>query len=293
MKKHIYLVPAFLLASAVLLRFWIAPFSEHLPAHYANEAKLIEEDKFRDSPTGEWQVSTLNAQRVDQTITNSGQTAIIEGALHVYNVSGEVNFEVTSLYGVDRRTRLNLAGYGEVDRTGQYLFSPHVKRIEYPIWDPMFVGLRQATFERMEQIEGLQVYVFSFSASGMDESAGYSYLPDVPEHYLAHTDGEGTIWVEPLSGIVVDYMDNGISYFVIPSTGARLADFNQWEERYTPETITAQIKLARAARLRILLLEVWLPAALLVAGLIWLAIGLRLPKSARLRKSEDGLSVEL
>ena len=293
MKPRLYLVPAFLLASAVLLRFWIAPFSERLPAHYTNEAKLIEEDKFRDSPTGEWQISTLNAQRVDQTLTNSGQTAIIEGALHVYHASGELNFEVTSLYGVDRRTRLNLAGYGDVNRTGQYLFPPHVQRIEYPFWDPMFIGLRQATFERNEKIDGLQVYVFSFSASGMDESAGYSYLPDVPERYLAHTDGQGTIWVEPLSGIVVDYMDNGISYFVIPSTGARLADFNQWEERYTSETRTTQIKLARAARLRILLLEFWIPAVLLVTGLIWLAIGLRLPKSARLRKSGDGLSVEL
>jgi len=232
MRKPVFIGLAFLILAA-LLRYWIAPFSERLPAHYANEVKLIEEDKFRDSPTGEWQASTLNAQRVDQTITNSGQTAIIEGALHVYHVSGEVNFEVTSLYGVDRRTRLNLAGYGDVNRTGQYLFPPHVKRIEYPIWDPMFVGLRQAAFERIEKIEGLKVYVFSFSGSGMDESAGYSYLPDVPEHYLAHTDGQGTIWVEPLSGIMVDYLDNGISYFVIPSTGARLADFNQWEERYT------------------------------------------------------------
>jgi len=291
MRKHIFIALAFLVV-ATLLRFWVAPFSERMPAHYANEAKLIEENKFRDSPTGEWQASSLIAQRVDQTITNSGQTAIIEGAIHVYHASGEVNFEVTSLYGVDRRTRLNLAGYGEVNRTGQYLFPPHVKRIEYPLWDPMFVGLRQATFERIEQIEGLQVYVFSFSGLGMDESAGYSYLPDVPEHYLAHTDGQGTIWVEPLSGIVVDYMDSGVSSFVTLSTGARLADFNQWEERYTSETRAAQIKLARAARLLILLLEFWLPAVLLVAGSIWLAIGLRLPRSARLRKSGAGLSGE-
>jgi hypothetical protein len=271
MSKHIFIALAFLLLGA-LLRYWIAPVLELLPADYANEAILIEEDKFRDSPTGEWLASTLNTQRVDQIITNSGQTAIIEGALHVYYVSGEVNFEVTSLYGIDRRTRLNLAGYGNVNRTGQYLFPPHVQPIEYPIWDPMFVGLRQATFERTEKIEGVEVYVFSFSASGMDESTGYSYLPDVPEHYLVHTDGQGTIWVEPLSGFVVDYMDSGVSYFVDPSTGTRLADFNQWKERYIPETRTTQIKLARASRLRILALEVWLPGSLLLIGLLFLGL---------------------
>ena len=274
------------LGMAALLRFWIAPLLERLPANYAAEVELSEDNQFRDSPTGEWQASTLKARRVDQIITNSGQTAIIEGALHVYYASGEVNFEVTGLYGIDRRTRQNLAGYGDVNRTGQYLFPPHVKRIDYPIWDPMFVGLRQATFERTEKIDGLQVYVFSFNATGMDESAGYSYLPDVPENYLAHTDGEGTIWVEPLSGIVVDYQDSGVSYFVIPSTSVRLADFNQWEERYTPETRTTQIKLARAARLRILLLEVYLPAASLLAGLIWL-VGVGTKHRGFLKRKSD------
>jgi hypothetical protein len=268
MSKNLFIALAFLFLAA-LLRFAIAPYFELLPTHYTNETSLAEENKFRESPTGEWQASTLNTQRVDQTITTSGQAAFIEGALHVYYPSGEVNFEVTSVYGVDRRTRLNLTGIGDVNRSGQYLFPPHVQRIEYPIWDPMFVGLRQASFERSEQIEGLQVYVFSFSASGMDETVGYSNLTDVPEHYLAHTDGNGTIWVEPVSGIVVDYMDNGVSYFVDPASGDRIADFNQWTEKFTPETKTVQINLARTARLRILALDVWLPGGLLLVGLLF------------------------
>jgi hypothetical protein len=274
MRTKIIIALAFLVLAA-LLRYWIAPLSERLPANYANETKLSDEVRFRDSPTGEWQASTQDVRRVDQTITNSGQTALIEGSVLAYDASGAVNFEATSLYGVDRRTRLNLAGYGEIDRTGQYLFPPHVQRIEYEIWDPIFIGLRQATFERVDQIEGLQVYVFSFSAFGMDESAGYSYLPDVPERYLAYTDGQGTIWVEPLSGFVVDYVDSGVSYFVDPASGERIADFNQWTENYTPETRTTQLALARTARLRILLLENWLPLALVGAGMIVSMVSLR------------------
>ena len=150
---------------------------------------------------------------------SNGNVLIIEGGLHIYFADGQVNFETTNLYGVDRRTRMNLAGYGDIARSGQYIFPTHVEQTEYQIWDPMFIGLRQATFERVERMNGLQVYVFSFSASGMDESAGYTYLPEVPELYLAHTDGQGTIWVEPLSGTVVDYMDSGVSYFVDPATG--------------------------------------------------------------------------
>ncbi len=266
----------FLLLAAIL-RLWIAPLIERLPADYANEATLSEQDQFRDSPTGGWLASTLTTRRVDQTITVSDQTSIIEGALHVYSASGVLNFETTSLYGVDQRRRLNVASLGSVDRTGQYLFPPHVLQIEYPIWDPYFIGLRQATFQRTDQIDGLQVYVFSFSGSNMDETTGYDYLADVPENYLAHTDGKGSIWVEPLSGIAVDYMDSGVSYFVDPTSGARIADFNQWTERYTPETRTAQLAMARTARLRILALEIWTPGGILALAILWLVFTLRLP----------------
>jgi hypothetical protein len=256
------------LALAGLFRYWIAPSTESLPSKYSNLTSLTEQDRFRDSPTGEWQTNTLNTQRADQTITISGETAIIEGSLHVYFASGEVNFETTGLYGVNRQTRQNMAGYGDVARSGQYFFPPHVQPVGYSVWDPFFIGLRQATFDHIENVNGMAVYVFTFSATGMNETSGYSYLADVPEHYLAHTDGQGTIWVEPLSGIVVDYMDSGISYFVDPSTHARVADFNQWDERYIPETRTAQINLARTARLRILVLEDWLPGGLIVVGLL-------------------------
>jgi hypothetical protein len=67
-------------------------------------------------------------------------------------------------------------------------------------------------------------------------------------------------------------LDSGVSYFFDPSTSTHVADFNKWNERYTPETRATQIKLARAARLRILALEVWLPAALLLVGLLFLGL---------------------
>jgi hypothetical protein len=125
---YLFIALAFLVLAA-LLRFWIAPLAELLPVRYTNEVNLSEETQFRDSPTGEWLASALNTRRVDQTISTSRGTSIIEGGVHIYSTSGAVNFESTSLYGVDRRTRLNLAGYGSVSRTGQYLFPPHVSEL--------------------------------------------------------------------------------------------------------------------------------------------------------------------
>jgi hypothetical protein len=66
----------------------------------------------------------------------------------------------------------------------------------------------------------------------------------------------------------VDYKDSGVSYFVNPTTNARVADFNQWDERYTPDTRTTQIKMASSARVRIQALEVWLPAGMVLIGVL-------------------------
>jgi hypothetical protein len=263
---------AFMLA-AVLVRFWLAPQLERLPANYASDTQYQEEDSFRASPTGAWQASILSVRRVDQAVTATDETVFVDGALHVYFATGAVNFESTGLYGVDRRTGTNVSGYGDVERSGQDLFPPHVQRGTYRLWDPMFIGPRQAAFDHADTVEGLPVDVYQFEATGLDETAGYSSLPDVPERYLAHTDGKGTLWLEPVSGIVVDYSDEGVSYFVDPVSGRQVADFNKWSQRSTPETRLAQVALARAARLRILALEDWLPGGLTLLAAVWVAVG--------------------
>ncbi|MCJ7432457.1 MAG: DUF3068 domain-containing protein [Anaerolineales bacterium] len=263
-----------LVALAGLLHFTLDTLLTPLPADYASETQYATEDEFRDSPTGEWQSSNLIIRRVDQTLSVSGGVSIIQGDLHVTSTSGEVIFESSGLYGVDRCTRQNLAGYGDIGRTGQFLFPLHLQRVTYEYWDPMFIGSRTATFDHAENLDGLEVYVFHFTGTGMDETAGYSALPDVPDRYDAHTDGQGRLWIEPVLGIVVDYEEQGISYFVDRASGERMADFHEWSDRYTPETQAAQLALARAARTKHLALELWLPGGLLLAGLFWLAVSL-------------------
>jgi hypothetical protein len=259
---------------AALLRFWIAPILEQLPANYSSETSYTNENQIRDSPTGDWIFATLIARRVDQAISANTNTLIIDGALHVYFEDGSVNFETSAIYGVDRRTRKNDPGLGDNIRNGQFLFPLHIQQSRYVYWDPIYIGPRTATFDHIEQINGLRIYVFYFTAENLDETKGFDYLPDVPERYRAITNGQGVLWIEPISGIVVDYEDQGATSFVDPGTGDPVAVFSRWDERYTPETRAAQLRLAAEARLRILLLDTWIPAVLLAAGLTWLAIGL-------------------
>ena len=120
------------------------------------------------------------------------------------------------------------------------------------------------------------MYVFLFTALAVDDTDGYGQLPGVPEKYHVYTDGIGHLWIEPNSGTVVDYEDQGVSYFIEAATGKRVADIYKWTSRYAPTSKAFKIKQAVAARRYILALELWLPIGLFLGGLLWLVAALKL-----------------
>ena len=137
-RRLILVFSLWLLAAAQ--HFWITPQLERLPADYAEEPSFAAQSRFRETPAGAWTDSSLTARRVDQTLVSSASHSIIQGDLHWTNDAGVVEYENTGVYGVDRHTRMNLPGYGDVVRTGPFLFPLHTERKNYRYWDPQFIG---------------------------------------------------------------------------------------------------------------------------------------------------------
>jgi hypothetical protein len=270
------LVAATLWLVAAVVRWWAAPAYERLPADYVAETSYSATLRSRQTPSSPVDVSESLVRRRDETLSGGEGYSVIQGDMHWLTTAGAVIFETFALYGVDRRDRRNLGGYGTEDRDGQYLFPPHTRPRSYRLWDPTYGGPSEVRFERVERFHGMEVYVFGSTVDRLDETAGYTSLPDIPERYLALTYGRGLYWVEPRSGIVVDHADSGVSYFVAPRTGRRVGKpVNQWGARYTPATIDAQLRRARTTRWHMETLEVWLPLTLSAAGLLLMAMGRR------------------
>jgi hypothetical protein len=278
MSSRQFIPSFFLLLLAILLRFQIAPWSNQLPVEYSNETRYAANVRFRETPGAVWQEFPLQARRVDQVLLVSGAVAIIQGESHWTTEDGTPTYEPVGLYGVDRRTRLNVVGYGDQNRSGQYLFPPHLEMKTYLYWDPYYLGSRTATFDHVEKIEGLTVFVFNYLGTGIDDTAGYTVLPDVPERYKAISQAEGRLWIEPVSGIVVDLEDAGVTDFVDNETGEHVADFYHWTARYTDETRSEQLVLARKTRIQTLTLDTWLPLGLTVLAAAWLPLSRPRPK---------------
>jgi Porin PorA len=267
--RWFWLGAAALWLMAALLRWWIAPAFELLPADYVAETSYTAKLWSRQTVLSGEEESDSIVRRRDQTLTSREGHSIIQGDAHWLTTAGVVIFETLNLYGVDRYNRQNLAGYGNENRSGQYLFPPHVEKTQYDLWDPDYAGPRVVIFDHVDKFRGIKVYVFNSIADGIDETAGFE-SPDVPEKYHALSYGRGRIWIEPISGVVVDYEDAGRSYFIGTKTGERVSEpMARWSARYTGETIKAQLQLATVMRGRMRLLELWLPLTFAVAGLIW------------------------
>ncbi len=272
--QRFWLGAAALWLMAALLRWWVALAFEPLPADYVAETSYAAKLWSRQTVLSAAEESESIVRRRDQTLTSRDGHSIIQGDAHWLTPAGVVIFETLNLYGVDRSNRQNLAGYGNEDRSGQYLFPPHVEKKQYGLWDPDYAGPRVVTFDHVDKFRGIKVYVFNSLADGIDETAGFESLPDVPTKYHALSYGKGRFWIEPVSGVVVDYEDAGRSYFIETKTGARVGEpMARWSARYTAETIKAQLQLAAAMRGRIRMLELWLPLTFAAAGLIWIAAG--------------------
>lgn len=274
---------------ALVQHAWMAPLLQRLPADYAEDTRFDARTQARDTPNGAWVHSRLTARRSDQTLVSSATHSIIQGDLHWTNAAGVVEFENTGIYGVDRYSRENLPGYGDIARTGPFLFPLHTSPVTYRYWDPQFIGSREAKFDHGEVIDGMDVSVFTFIAKALDETAGYAHLPNVPERYRVETDAKGTMWIETRSGTLVDYEESGVSFFIDAPTSKRLTEVYIWDARFTAETRARKVAQAHAASFAITAFEVWLPLGLLLAGVAIAVAGMA--KKGRARRTPDSALV--
>jgi hypothetical protein len=273
------LVALGLLLAAAGLRWGIAPAAELLPPNYGSTLTYSVTMSSRGAPTSPVEVTQTVMRRRDQMLQSDGH-ALIQADARWMAASGKVIFQVQSIYGVDRRTRANISGYGDADREGQYLLPPHTRLGRYILWDSNYGGPVQIAYDHQEKFRGLDVAVFRSAANGIDESAGYATTPGVPAIYRAVTYGHGLLRIEPVSGVLVDHQDEGVTYFVERSTGHLVGSpLNQWTQRYAPATIEAQLRRAKASRRLILVLEKWLPLACAVLGIVAFLGGCRIMRA--------------
>ncbi len=108
-----------------------------------------------------------------------------------------IDLDSSEVYGLNRTTRANVSGHGDMDRSGQFTFPADVKKETYSFWSSSAMTALPATFVSEGTFQGLTVY--NFKIDSKDLPAGTMAGTGLPQTMDVLTE----IKVEPVSGVPV------------------------------------------------------------------------------------------
>jgi hypothetical protein len=149
-------------------------------------------------------------------------------------------------------------------------FPFNTERHDYEYWDDTLGKTVIATYVDDVDVEGVKTYQFEVSASAEDESLspGDDGVKNTDDDVRGSYEATQTIYVEPTTG---SYIDQSATQTMVTSTGLELIDA---EMSYTDETVSKNAEDAKANISQLDLIGTWIPVGGLVAGLVFLLIGL-------------------
>lgn len=148
----------------------------------------------------------------------------------------------------------------------------------YPYWDNLVGDTVDAVYDRTEEVLGLETYVYKVSIS----DAPIEITDGVPGTY----DDEKEIWVEPVTGAIVDQSDSQVRY------GEDGEEALALELSFTDEEVEESVDDAEANASKLNLVTKTVPLIGFVVGIPMALIGIALLVMARRNEKDETSSDE-
>jgi hypothetical protein len=266
-KTFLALFACFLLAVPVWM-YLVAPGLLKMPADYKRTFDILGTEKPNYEIGGD-STETIIYKGTKRThwAQSGGNEVSAELFFEAETVSGEPLFEISKKYKVDRDTRKVIASGKE----SVYLVPPmHLEKKTYVIQDPAHLIDVEFHYEKEESVNGLSVYYFKSNTRGLESTDGYSFLDLVPEKYSAVDDVVSELWIEPITGTIVNFKQIGASFYLDNVSDEKIHNFTNYTNSFSDDTIANQVRLAQNAKQQIQLYERWIPILLSLLSLAFL-----------------------
>lgn len=255
------------LLAVLCIPFWLlflAPYFEKFPNHFFYSADILSLDNFYDESAKKFQGEHISKTLFSyKTTAHQKQYMTIENKFAVRTLNNKPIISVTREYFIDPHTgQLLSKNLSYLPNT--YLFGPrYAQKKGYFNWHINYDVPAPLTFVGEEKIDGLTVYHYKAHYLA-DQTVHLSYLPLVPEKRAVKTDVLLQLWIEPISGWLIKYQDNTQAFYYDIKTGARIAPWNKFSNRYTHYSVHEQVKNAKKLKWRILFFDFGLPSFLCI-----------------------------
>jgi hypothetical protein len=291
MRKKIFIAAGLALfgLTAVWQFFLVPRWRERIPAGWQWETDYTGYQTYPDPQTGQLpkKDATGTYSHTIAIVANSRQPGSVEldDRYLTHDVaSGQVAYEYIYRALVDPRTGAHLK---KEYRGDYFLFPRNVEQKTYNIRFSYLKGIPVA-FEREEDVAGLATYLFSYRGRGEYTEAyvGTAQYPGVkvkPGQEIKCADDQFIFkaWVEPVTGEIIKIEENCNSndYFYDIVTGKQLEVVDRWGGETAGDDVISRVETVSRERTRLLRTTRYIPAGLLVAGLLCFGF-LMLPKSS-------------
>jgi len=262
-----------LLAAVPLWVRWATPWLLSLPSHFRYDAEVFSQDNLFDEKQDRFSGEMLSHSRFYyETIGRDRGVQMIRNVFDVRKTSGQKIFSVERILRIDPRTQRHVAGGQGRVRKG-YLFGPRgVGKEAFTYWHVNYDVPARMVYDGSQILHGLSVnrYVCHFQADQTDE---LTHLPGVPAKRGVILDIELTLWIEPVSGWLVQYNDRTLASFYDRVTGYKLYPWNRFENRLTVLSVMQQVRRATWQKWKVRFVEYGCPLLLGLGAFSLLFLG--------------------
>jgi hypothetical protein len=296
----LFVIGVLLVASAPLLRWYVAPALEKAPVDSVTNLILTGEGQTLDRSTGQLrQVSLSGTRDVFARAKASTSDHVVYESYLVVKARPQSGTEATltkSLQraAVDRHTGEAVAGtaFDTVDTLPAnhkglvFKFPFHTEQRDYEFFDPRTDKTYPARFVAAEELEGVQVYKYVQDVPRT--SVRLNIFDDVNNLQPGFYQNRRTLWVEPTTGLIVKGQEEQQQWLTSNGTDNKIAELRIG---YDDATVRKQVEQAQDGAGSLALVRVWLPLAALVLGLILAVTGaaMRLrPARESMRRRDSG-----
>jgi hypothetical protein len=186
-------------------------------------------------------------------------------------VTGAVQWELSNTAIVDPQTgKHGTPEYAE----DHYVFPRHTEQTTYAIRHNYLQGL-PVTYERTEDVLGLQTYVFSHKGD-FDDTGSWPDEPLAENEAIICPQGEIAFWVEPVTGEIVKFREwcpEG-EYVTNTVTGERGRLISRWTSQTSGDGELLRVAEVRSQMNTYNMMTFYIPALLALLGVILIGFGI-------------------
>lgn len=205
-RRSIILVATTLIVASAWY-FAVLPELEKMPNNFHLYMEQEGSDQIAASINGDLSAPfKLRESLIQKIVANEGSFVTISST-----VSGKNEFTDEEIFHSDQSYNINVYDFtykGEPQK--QFWFKPGVKQQDYQFYHPLVFANTPLIYQRIDQIEGLNTYVFRATTTQNDISKNFPQFHEV--RILSDTTSD--FWIEPTTGNLVKFEKNWNDYTI-------------------------------------------------------------------------------